>query len=220
MANEYVSAAAKTYLSAIGATAIYISVDKIKPVNVGVARDLDSALRHLQKIISPTASLGWVAWGMSYAVLAEIAQMRELLYDYQPDAAARLVSLEELAVRIEMNATARGVVLTPHARALERAEVYAGYLDTALADLQRNGTFSAFNHAYKLHRQTLARRKESAQPYWAVMQELRAVIIRALVAEPKSRLMPDEVIVEIRKQFPWFTRVRAKGAKRPSTRRN
>jgi hypothetical protein len=38
------------------------------------------------------------------------------------------------------------------------------------------------------------------------MHELRALIIRALIAEPKNRLVPASVIVEIRKQFPWFTR--------------
>jgi hypothetical protein len=96
--------------------------------------------------------------------------------------------------------------LTPHARAIERAKVYAGYLDEAIEAMQRDGTFSAFNHAYKLHRQERAKRNESVTPFWAVMHELRALIIRALIAEPKNRLVPASVIVEIRKQFPWFTR--------------
>jgi hypothetical protein len=200
LADEHVSAAAKTYLSAIGATAIYISVEQGKAINVGVARDLDAALRHLRKIVSPAASLGWIAWGMNYERLAEIAQMPHLFHDLPPDA------IDEMAVRVEMMAAAHGVVLTPHARALERAEVYAGYLDKALEGMQRNGTFAAFNQAYKDHRQALARRNESAQPYWAVMQDLRAVIIRALVADPKNRLAPSSMLGEIRKQFPWFTR--------------
>jgi hypothetical protein len=195
---ERVSTAAKTYLSAIGAVAIYISTDKGKPINVGVARDLDKALRHLRKIISPTASFGWIAWGMDYARLTDIAQMRDLFHDRPP--------LEEMAVRIEMMAVAHGAVLTPHARAIERAQVYADYLADALKAMQDTGTLSAFNHAYKLHRMALDRKGESAQPYWSVMQGLRAVIIRALISEPKNRLMPADVIREIRQAFPWFSR--------------
>jgi len=198
VAIERVSTAAKTYLSAIGAVAIYISVDKGKPINVGVARDLDKALRHIRKIISPTATFGWIAWGMDYARLTDIAQMRDLFPDRPP--------LEEMAVRINMMAVAHGVVLTPHARAIERAQVYADYLADALKAMQDTGTLSAFNHAYKLHRMALDRKGESAQPYWSVMQELRAVIVRALVAEPKNRLMPTSVITEIRQAFPWFTK--------------
>jgi hypothetical protein len=203
---ENVSTAAKTYLSAIGAVAIFICVDKGKPVNIGVARDLDKALRHLRKIISPTAAIDWAAWGMNYAKLAEIAQLRDLLYDYQLDGPAKLVPLDEIAVRITMMATAKGCVLTPHSRALERAETYAGYLDKALEGMQRNGTFAAFNQAYKEHRLELVKRNEPVQPYWAVMAELRAVIIRSLVNDPRNRLVPSSMLVEIRQAFPWFTK--------------
>ena len=198
MPIERVDTAAKTYLSAIGAVAIYISIDNGKPINVGVARDLDKALRHLRKIISPTATFGWIAWGMDYARLTDIAQMRDLLHGTH--------TIEDMGERITMMAVAHGAVLTPHARAIERAQVYADYLDEALKAMQRNSTFTAFNHAYKLHRQQLARKGESAQPYWSVMAELRAVIVRHLVAEPKNRLMPADVIREIRKAFPWFSR--------------
>ena len=199
MPIERVSTAAKTYLSAIGAVAIFVSVDKGKPINVGVARDLDKALRHLRKIISPTATFGWIAWGMNYAVLADIAAHGSDMFHDRPP-------LEEMAVRINMMAVARGCVLTPHARAIERAQVYADYLDEALKAMQDTGTLSAFNHAYKLHRMALDRKGESAQPYWSVMQELRAVIVRALISEPRNRFMPADVIREIRQAFPWFSR--------------
>ena len=198
MPLERVSTAAKTYLSAIGAVAIYISTDKGKPMNVGVARDLDKALRHMRKIISPTATFGWIAWGMDYARLTDLAQMPDLLHG--------LSTIEDMAIRINMMAVAHGVVLTPHARAIERAQVYADYLDEALEAMQRNSTFTAFNLAYKFHRQDLARKGEAAQPYWSVMAELRAVIIRALISEPKNRLMPADVVREIRQAFPWFSR--------------
>jgi hypothetical protein len=203
---ENVSTAAKTYLSAIGAVAIFVCVDKGKPVNIGVARDLDKALRHLRKIIAPSAAIAWAAWGMNYPKLAEIAQLRDLLYDYQVDGPAKLVPVEEIAVRITMMATAKGCVLTPHARALERAETYAGYLDKALEGMQRNGTFAAFNQAYKEHRLALLKVKQPVQPYWAVMAELRAVIIRSLVVDPRNRLVPSSMLVEIRQAFPWFTK--------------
>jgi ethanolamine utilization microcompartment shell protein EutS len=196
------SAAAKTYLSAIGASAIFVCVDKGAPVSVGVARDLEKALRHLQKVVSPTASLGWIAWGMNYGALAQLAQTPDLLYIDRGGLKTAL-PLPQLIGLIQLMAQESGVTLTAHHRALERAQVYSGYLDSALGAMQRNGTFAAFNEAYKQHRQD---KRESVKPYWAVMQELRAVIIRALIADPKNRLSPDATISEIRKTFPWFTR--------------
>jgi hypothetical protein len=205
MAVERLSTAAKTYLSAIGAVAIYVSVDQGNPITVGVARDLDKAIRNIRRIMSPTASVGWIAWGMDYAALTQIAQTPNLIYVNRDDGIKRALPLNELVALIELLAQARGLTLTPHSRAIERAKVYAGYLDEALEALQRDGTFSAFNRAYAVHRLERARRNESA-PFWAVMHELRALIIRSLIASPKNRLVPSSVIVEIRKQFPWFTR--------------
>jgi hypothetical protein len=206
MAVERLSTAAKTYLSAIGAVAIYVSVDQGNPITVGVARDLDKAIRNIRKIMSPTAAIGWIAWGMDYAALTAIAQTPNLIYVNRDDGIKRALPLNELVALIGLLANMRGVTLTPHARAIERAKVYAGYLDEAIEAMQRDGTFSAFNHAYKLYRQERAKRNESVTPFWAVMHELRALIIRSLIASPKNRLVPASVIIEIRKQFPWFTR--------------
>jgi hypothetical protein len=190
-----IGTAAKTYLAAIGASAIYVALDRGKPINVGVARDLDKARRHLQRIVAPAAAFGWIAWATDYQALSNIAQVIPL---GRP--------LPELVAEIEKRALACGLTLTPHARALERAETYAGYLDQAIASMQRDGTLAAFNLAYKSHRLALHRRGQSAQPYWAVVQELRALIIRSLVAEPKHRLDAGAVITQIRQQFPWFVR--------------
>jgi hypothetical protein len=190
-----IGTAAKTYLAAIGASAIYVALDRGKPINVGVARDLDKARRHLQRIVAPAAAFGWIAWATDYQALSNIAQVIPL---GRP--------LPELVAEIEKRALACGLTLTPHARALERAETYAGYLDQAITSMQRDGTLGAFNLAYKTHRLSLLRKGEAAQPYWAVMQELRAVIVRSLVAEPKNRLVPVSVIKEIREHFPWFAR--------------
>jgi hypothetical protein len=198
VAVERIGTAAKTYLSAIGASAIYVAIDHGKPISAGAARDLDKALRHLQRIVSPGATFGWVAWSVNYGELVQIAQA------VTPINAT--TSLPALVVEIEAIAQVRGLALTPHARALERAETYAGYLDQAIASMQRDGTLGAFNLAYKTHRLALRRKGEAAQPYWAVMQELRAVIIRSLIAEPKNRLVPASVIKEIRENFPWFAR--------------
>jgi hypothetical protein len=38
------------------------------------------------------------------------------------------------------------------------------------------------------------------------MAELRAVIIRSLVNDPRNRLVPSSMLVEIRQAFPWFTK--------------
>jgi hypothetical protein len=203
---ERLSTAAKTYLSAIGAVAIYVSVDQGNPITVGVARDLDKAIRHMRRIISPTASIAWIAWASDYDRLATIAQTPNLIYVNRDDGVKRALPLNELVDVIEMMAQSRGITLTPHAKAIERAELYAGYLDQAIAAMRRDGTFSALNRAYKFYRQDGLRRNESVTPYWVVMHELRALIIRALVAAPQNKLMPASVLAEIRKQFPWFVR--------------
>ena len=71
---------------------------------------------------------------------------------------------------------------------------------------QFNGAFAAFNRAYKTYRQQAKARGESVQPYWAVMTDLRGVIIRALIANKNIRLDAAAVLAEIRKQFPWLAR--------------
>jgi hypothetical protein len=200
------STAAKTYLNAIGAVAIYVAVDQDNPITVGVARDLDKALRHMRRIISPSASIVWIAWGLHYGELAQIAQTPDFIYVSRHDGVKRLLPLDLLVAKIERMAQSRGVILTPHAKAIERAELYAGYLDQAIDAMRRDGTFSALNRAYKFYRQDGIRRNESVTPYWVVMHELRALIIRALVAAPQNKLMPASVITEIRTRFPWFVR--------------
>jgi hypothetical protein len=206
VAIERLSTAAKTYLSAIGAVAIYVAVDQGNPITVGVARDLDKAIRHMRRIISPTASIGWIAWGLRYGELAQIAQTPDLITVNRDDGIKLALPLNELVDVIEMMAQSRGVILTPHAKAIERAALYAGYLDQAIQAMRRDGTFSALNRAYKFYRQDGLKQNESVTPYWAVMHELRALIIRALVAAPQNKLMPASVITEIRKRFPWFVR--------------
>jgi len=208
---EALDNAAKTYLFAIGAAAIYVSADHGVPVGIGATRDLDQALRHLRNIISPTVSFEWAAWSPRYDALCEIAR------EIAPPTA--MTSMTTLVTQIETAARSRGIALTPHHRALERAQVYAKYLDDALAVMQRNGEFSAFNQAYRAHRLERSCKGESVQPFWAVMIELRSVVIRALVANKKNRLQPQSAIEEIRKHFPWFSRAKRNGRHTRSGRR-
>lgn len=211
---EALNPAAKTYLSAIGAVAIYVGVGGDgAPVSVGVARDLDQALRHLRVIFSPRVSFGWVAWSQRYSDLVRIAQMPDLIFVNRGDGVRVVRSLASVVDVIELTARENTVTLTPHARVLERARGYAMYLDEALAALQQAGHLSAFNHAYKVYRLDLKRQGESVAPYWAVFEQLRAVIVRALVNQQKNALAPDTALQEIRKHFPWFTRWRSNGRK-------
>ena len=210
--NKPLDIGTKTYLSAIGASAIYVSIDDGSPVSVGAARDLDKALTHLQTIISPTVAFGWVAWSSRYDVLVEIAQEPDLLHFDSGEA----IPLAQLVGLIELKAQQRGVTLTPHSRAPERAQVYAKFLDDTLDAMQDSGEFAAFNAAYKAHRQEARARGESVQPYWAVMTDLRGVVIRALVTNRKMRLQPSAILEEIRKHFPWLARTMPNGRRKRS----
>ena len=209
--SEPLDLAAKTYLSAIGAAAIYISVENDRPVSVGAARDLDKALKHLRSVISPTVALGWAAWSPCYLfprdfrVLVEISGEPNLL-DVHTVNGVEALPLVQLIGLIEHHAKQRGIILTPHRRALERAQVYAKFLDDILAGLKDSGAFAAFNQAYKAHRHEAKARGESVQPFWAVMTDLRGVIIRALIANKNIRLDAAAVLAEIRKHFPWLAR--------------
>jgi len=208
---EALDPGAKTYLSAIGATAIFVAIDNGCPVSVGVTRDLDQALRHLKVMFSPMVSFGWIAWSPRYTDLVKISQLPDLIYVNRGDGVRVVRSLSGLVGLIETIAKENSITLTPHARAIERSKAYARYLDEALAEMQKQGHLAAFNHAYKAYRLELKRAGESVAPYWAVLEQLRAVIVRALVANQKSALAPGTALNEIRKHFPWFTRWRSNG---------
>jgi hypothetical protein len=194
---------AKAYLSAIRAAAIYVSIDKAIPTSVGATLDLEKALRHIQKSISPSVRFGWIAWASSFPAAAAIAQTPEILTQRQDDGAKVAVPLAEVVRRIETIAKSAGTKLSPHDRVLERAQIYARHLEQTLAELQQSGRLAEFNQAYKAHRLELVRSGKAAPPYWAVLEDLRAVIVRSLIANACSSVM---TLVEIRKAFPWFTR--------------
>jgi hypothetical protein len=205
MTIELPEEGAKTYLAAIGAIAIYVSIDRERPINVGVARDLDKALTHQRRIISRTIALSWVAWGKHFQKLSDIAQTPGLMLTRRPDDGVNVtLQADELAAKIVTLAGQSGLVLTPHARVLERARAFSGLLDEAMEALKEKGHLAEFNQAYKRRRDELRLRSESIQPYWAALQELRAVVVRVLVAQPNGRLVTTSVLVEIRKRFPWF----------------
>jgi hypothetical protein len=196
---------AKTYLAAVGAAAIYVSVDNNYPASVGATLDLDKALGHIQRIISPTVEIVWVAWSSSFVELAKIAQTPDIRLEQRQDGVKVPLSTPELVVRIENMARSAGTKLSPHESVLNRAQLYAHHLDETLAAMQQSGTLAEFNQAYKAHRLELVERGEAVQPYWAVFEDLRAVIIRTLIQNDCSSLL---ALTEIRAQFPWFTRTR------------
>ena len=197
--------AAKTYLQAIGAAAIYVAIDHGNPVSVGVARDLDKALGNLQRIMSPTTEFGWVAWSPQYNALIDLSQMPDLLFGAYEGVKVAL-PLEAIVRRIDITARETGIALTQHSLVIERASTYSKHVDDAMTAMQKAGVLKQFNQAYRKHRLELARKGESAPPYWAVLGDLRAIIVRALVAQGKTSFAPDLALAEMHKAFPWFSR--------------
>ena len=210
MPIEAPDTAAKTYLQAIGAAAIYVATDNGIPVSVGVARDLNVALRNMHKIMSPAIRLGWVAWASNYNGLVAISRMPDLLYG-ERDGIKVALPLDHVVRRIEISAREDGITLTPHYKAIERASAYAERLDEAFAAMQDAGLFKTFNRAYRTYRLRQGRQGKSARPFFMVTAELRAIIVRLLVA---NQFSTDAALEEIRKRFPWFTRYRKDGRKR------
>ena len=207
MPIEAPDTAAKTYLQAIGAAAIYVATDNGRPVSVGVARDLAMALRNMQRIISPNVGFGWVSWASDYNGLIDLSRMPDLLYG-EVAGVKTAISIDLVVRRIQLTARENGITLTPHYKAIERASDYAEQLDDALAAMQQAGLLKTFNQAYKAHRLRQGRHGESTAHYFVVMSVLRGIIARLLVANEFST---DTALEEIRKRFPWFSRYRPNG---------
>jgi len=205
----------RTYLSAVGALAIYVAEQDRVPVRVGFCHDPRRALTYLARRW-PRASFGWMAWfedGKMQAAsfVAEILENSgELLALGQPH--NRLAVVE----RIESIAKLESVTLTPHKNAVERAQAYTRRLDGALATLQQGGHFGSFNHAYRIYRERQRLKGESALPYWAAKEQMRQTIILWLVQH--QRIDPAALLTEIRERFPWFKtygRLHVAGKKAP-----
>src|SRR5580765_4939695 len=99
----------KTYLAAIGAAAIYVSAEKDAfPVSVGVARDLDKALGHLRRIVSPTLGFRWIAWASDYNALIDLSRMPDLLYGERLGVKTAL-PIDHVVRRIEVTARESGI---------------------------------------------------------------------------------------------------------------
>jgi len=199
--------AVKNYLAAIGAAAIYVSVDSrlILPVSVGCTRKIDqTVLTTLRKRTHRQVSFGWLAWSQDYDKLMQIAKDPDVMWTRRFDGARVIRGLSDIVLNIEHMAKQIDLVLTPHAKVVERATVLAAYVNDATRQLRESGKFHELNRAYRDHR--IARKAEggSAQPYWLVMERLQRVLIKSLIENPRGPLSLENLIQRIRVEFPWF----------------
>jgi len=194
----------KSYLSAVGAAAIYVSVFDQNPKSVGVCRDLDRSLGNLRSLMNVPVTFGWVAWSQPYEALLAIAKTPDLMVRTRDDGVKVPISLPEVVERISNLAERSAIVLTPHKTAVERATELALSVERVFSELRTSGQLAAFNSAYKSYRQSALANGESVLPYWRAQDQLRRVTIRAL-ATSSSRSMSQEKLGElISQQFPWF----------------
>ena len=199
--------ATRTYLSAVGALAVYVAVQDGVPVRVGFCHDPHKTLTYMARRW-PRVAFAWMAWFEDSKPVA--ANFIAAVMEAAPDMiAARRDNhvkapqpLSFVTARIENLARFEKVVLTPHGNAIVRARIYANRLDGVLATLQHSGEFSAFNHAYRIYREGQRMKGESALPYWAAKEQMRQLIIRWLVTHP--RIDVAALVTEIRERFPWF----------------
>jgi hypothetical protein len=196
----------RTYLSAVGALAVFVAEQDKVPVRVGFLHDPSKALAYMVRKW-PHVSFAWMAWfdantsaGASF--ISEISgRSAELIY-MRRDQTRIPRRIPWVINYIETLALREQVVLTPHAIAINRAKFYARRLDAVLTTLQHNGTFSAFNRAYRIYRDSQRMSGESAVPFWAAKEQLRKVLIRYLVAHKDVDFY--ELLAEISAKFPWF----------------
>lgn len=199
-----IAASVKSYLSAVGAAAIYVSVLDQNPKSVGVARDLDRALQHLRHLMDVPVTFGWIAWAQHYEALVTIAKMPGLLFRARDDGVKVPRTLSEIVLTIETVAENSAIVLTPHKVAVERAASLARSVEQVFVELRTSGQLAAFNTAYKSYRRSAEANGEKVLPYWKATERLRRVTIQALTASPSRSISQNKLGELIAQEFPWF----------------
>lgn len=197
----------KTYLSAVGAAAIYVSVHDQIPKSVGVCRDLDRTLLNMQEIIGLPVTFGWVAWSQPYEALLAIAKVPDLMVRVRDDGVKVPMSLPEVVERISTMAERSAIVLTPHRTVVERATALSVTVEQVFTELRTSGQLAQFNAAYKTYRAAAKINGDKVLPYWKAQEQLRRVTINALAASPSRSLSQQKLGELISKQFPWFRAV-------------
>ena len=197
----------KSYLSAVGAAAIYVSVHDQIPKSVGVCRDLDRTIYTMRQMTGVPLTFGWVTWAQPYEALLEIAKTPGLMLHARGDGVKVPRSLVEIVQAITEIAERSAIVLTPHRTVVERATALSVSVEQVFAELRTSGQLAAFNASYKTYRQAAKQNGEKVLPYWKAQERLRSVTIKAL-ASSSSRSMSQQKLGElISQQFPWFRSV-------------
>lgn len=194
----------KSYLSAVGAAAIYVSMVDQKPKSVGVCRDLDRALVHLEQLFDAPVTFGWVAWSANHDALLLFAKMPDLMLRTRDDGVKVPIGLAEIVERISTMAERSAIVLTPHRTVVERATALALSVEQVFEELRASGRLAQFNAAYKSYRRSNGGK---ALPYWKAQEQLRRVTIQALSASPSKSVSQQKLSELISQEFPWFRSV-------------
>jgi hypothetical protein len=194
----------KSYLSAVGASAIYVSVFDQIPKSVGVARDLDRALTHLRQLMEMPVTFGWIAWSSQQDALLAIARMPEIMVRTRDDGVKIPIGLPDIVERIGNLAERSAIVLTPHKIVMERAAALARTVEQVFADLRTSGQLAQFNAAYKRYRASAEANGEKVLPYWKATERLRRVTIQALATSPSRDISQMKLGELIAQEFPWF----------------
>src|SRR6185295_9918635 len=120
------------YLQAIGACALYIA----EPLRVDAATLPDLRRARRTRIL-------WLCWTRSIEdaqqVLARPAEI--------PDIVRNKTALPEIITAIEQRAQELQIALTPHDKAIERADFLAQRVHEALDSFRRSGKLGMFNKA-------------------------------------------------------------------------
>ena len=131
----------RTYLSAVGALAVYVAEQDSIPVRVGFCHDPVKVLTYMARKW-PRTRFGWIAWfedqqPAAASFVAEIQEnAKELIFGRREDNVMTPRRLPWVVAHIENLAKMEGVTLTPHAIAVNRAKLCARRLADALNALQ------------------------------------------------------------------------------------
>jgi hypothetical protein len=143
----------------------------------------------------------WLAWTPRMHEAEQIVARDDLLWRPGADGVRVLRPQLEIIERIEARARELGIALTPHERAMERAQRNARTLDVIMRELNHSGALKAFNRSYRQYR---LRMNGHARPYPAAFNEFRREVIRFLTSTPKAEMTPAALHVRLRAKFAWY----------------
>jgi hypothetical protein len=170
--------AEREYLQILGIAAIYVA-ELPSGCVVGVSRDLDRTLGHLQRI-SRGAEIGFAVW-VRNKLAAE--RIRRNVGHHDED-------IRQLAMRVKIEADMLDIPITDHDVVMARVATVVELVERKIEEANRSGDLAWFNTAFRKWR-LRARPLGRGMAYGEARARLRRAVFQNGAHRVSSELLPD-----------------------------